>query len=58
MPNLQWIAVDALKPNTRNARTHPKKQIRQIADSIATLGFKVPILVDEAGNIIAGRRPV
>ncbi len=54
MPNLQWIAVDALKPNTRNARTHPKKQIRQIADSIATLGFKVPILVDEAGNIIAG----
>ena len=54
MPNLQWIAVDALKPNARNARTHSKKQIRQIADSIAALGFKVPLLIDQSGNIIAG----
>ena len=35
MVAMQWIAVDAIKPNARNARTHSKKQIRQIADSIA-----------------------
>ena len=54
MPNLQSIAVDALKPNARNARTHSKKQIRQIADSIAAFGFLVPILIDEGRIIIAG----
>jgi DNA modification methylase len=52
--SIRWIAVDALKPNARNARTHSKKQIRQIADSIAAFGFVVPILVDEAGVIVAG----
>src|SRR5262245_12246969 len=54
MPNMQWIAVDTIKPNPRNPRTHSKKQIRQIADSITTFGFLVPILIDEDGNIIAG----
>src|SRR5262249_47471908 len=51
---IQWIAVDALKPHARNARTHSKKQIRQIADSIATFGFLVPLLIDDGGVIIAG----
>jgi DNA modification methylase len=51
---MQWIAVDALKPNARNARTHSKKQIRQIADSIAAFGFLVPVLIDDGGVIIAG----
>jgi ParB-like chromosome segregation protein Spo0J len=36
---MQSIAVDALKPNARNARTHSKKQVRQIADSITAFGF-------------------
>jgi DNA modification methylase len=54
MPTIEWIAVDALKPNARNARTHSRKQIRQIADSIATFGFLVPILVDEDHVVIAG----
>ena len=54
MIKVKWIAVGALKPNARNARTHSKKQIRQIADSIATFGFLVPVLVDESHSIIAG----
>ena len=36
------VARDQLKPNPRNARTHSKKQIRQIADSIVAFGFMVP----------------
>src|SRR6516165_5371734 len=54
MVALQWIAVEAINPNARNARTHPKKQVRQIADSISAFGFLVPILIDEGGLIIAG----
>ena len=54
MLNMQCIAVEAIKPNVRNARTHSKKQIRQIADSITAFGFLVPILIDQGGLIIAG----
>src|SRR5215216_6209085 len=54
MLSVRWIAVDALKPSAHNARTHSKKQIRQIADSIAAFGFVVPILIDDRGVIIAG----
>ena len=54
MTNIEWIDTTALTPNRRNARTHPKKQIDQIAESIKAFGFLVPILVDEPANIIAG----
>ena len=54
MPRIEWIAVDAVTPSARNARTHSKKQIRQIADSITSFGFLVPILVDEGRVLIAG----
>ncbi len=32
--------IDQLKPDPRNPRQHERKQIRQIADSIAVFGFK------------------
>ena len=38
----------------RNARTHSKKQIRQIADSIERFGFTNPVLIDDANMILAG----
>ncbi len=47
-------SVDALEPRATNPRTHSKKQIRQIADSIERFGFTNPILVDDAGGIVAG----
>jgi ParB-like nuclease domain len=53
-PTLEWIAIDAVTPSARNARTHSKKQIRQIADSISAFGFLVPLLIDEGGVVIAG----
>src|SRR5215467_7437745 len=46
--------IEELKPDPANSRVHNKKQIRQIAKSIDTFGFNVPILVDHAGNVIAG----
>ncbi len=46
--------ISQLKLNPRNPRTHSAKQVRQIADSVATFGFLVPILIDESGAIIAG----
>ncbi len=46
--------IFALKPYSRNARTHSKKQIKQIAASIERFGFTNPVLVSDAGEIIAG----
>jgi DNA modification methylase len=54
MQDIKWVSPDALKPNPRNARTHSKKQIRQIADSIDVYGFVVPVLIDENGMILTG----
>ena len=54
MLEVRYVETGSLKPNHRNARTHPKKQIRQIAHAITNFGFVNPILIDEAGGIIAG----
>lgn len=43
-----------LRPRPRNARTHSKKQIRQIANSIDAFGFSHPILIDEHDRILCG----
>jgi len=43
-----------LIPYARNARTHSKKQIAQIASSIAKFGFNNPVLIDKEGRIVAG----
>ena len=51
---VETIAVSALKPFPANARTHSRKQIRQIADSIKQFGFTNPVLIDGTGQIIAG----
>jgi DNA modification methylase len=46
--------LSSLKSNPRNARTHSRRQLRQIADSIEAFGFNNPILVDESHFILAG----
>src|SRR5262245_23595535 len=48
------VAISQIKPHPRNARTHSKKQIRQIADSIQAVGFAAPVLIDEDGVLLAG----
>jgi hypothetical protein len=54
MTDISWTALDKLTPSGRNARTHSRKQVRQIADSIVAFGFVVPMLIDDDGVIIAG----
>jgi DNA modification methylase len=52
--SITYRPVGALRPDHRNARTHPKRQLDQIASSIGEFGFTNPILVDPDGVIIAG----
>ena len=46
--------VADLIPYANNARTHSDEQVAQIAASIKEWGWTNPILIDEAGGIIAG----
>jgi DNA modification methylase len=48
------LPISSLKPSPHNARTHSKRQIRQIADSIRTFGFLGHVLIDKDHTIIAG----
>jgi ParB-like chromosome segregation protein Spo0J len=43
-----------LAPYANNARTHSKKQVSQIADSIRRFGFCNPVLIADDNTIIAG----
>jgi ParB-like chromosome segregation protein Spo0J len=52
--HVETRAIASLKPNPRNARTHSKKQVRQIAESIRVFGFTNPVLIDDGDGIIAG----
>src|SRR5258708_22143573 len=51
---IEPMPVASLRPHRGNARTHSKKQIRQIAESIRRFGFNNPVLIGEDGGIIAG----
>ena len=44
----------ALVPNARNARSHSKAQIAQIARSIREFGFIVPVIIGRNREILAG----
>ena len=51
---LTELNITSLKPYARNARTHSKKQVKQIAASIERFGFTNPVLISDDGEIIAG----
>ena len=53
-PRIEWVPIGLLRPNLKNARTHSRQQIRQIAASIRKFGFLNPILVDDDNMILAG----
>jgi DNA modification methylase len=51
---IDYMRVCELRAYPNNARTHSKKQVRQIANSIAKFGFCNPVLIDDDKQIIAG----
>src|SRR5690348_12282131 len=51
---VESCAIEALRPYRGNARTHSKKQLKQIADSIRKFGFTNPLLISDENDIVAG----
>ncbi len=51
---ITYLHTTSLKPDPRNPRVHSDKQVRQIAQSIESFGFNVPLLIDDQQQVIAG----
>ncbi len=51
---IEYLGLGEIRPNPRNARSHPKKQIHELAASIKTFGLNSPLIVDETGMILVG----
>lgn len=52
--HIEIVPTAKLRPWSGNARTHSRKQVRQIADSIRRFGFTNPVLIDRDDTILAG----
>jgi site-specific DNA-methyltransferase (adenine-specific) len=46
--------IEDIIPYFKNAKEHPEKQIKKIADSIREFGFNQPLVLDTKGVIIVG----
>jgi DNA modification methylase len=51
---IKEVPTGTLRAHPSNSRTHPNKQIRQLARSMQQFGFTVPIIVDDNNVILAG----
>jgi ParB-like chromosome segregation protein Spo0J len=52
--NIELRSLGSLRTNPRNARIHPKRQIRQLANGIRAAGFIGVIVIDETDMVLAG----
>lgn len=51
---IQNLEISKIKPYEKNAKKHPKEQIKKIAASIKEFGFKQPVVVTEDYELIVG----
>jgi DNA modification methylase len=51
---IQYVSPDRLRPYPGNARTHSRKQLKLIENSIKRFGFINPILVTDDFEVVAG----
>lgn len=51
---IQYRRLDEITPYENNAKTHDKKQIKNVAESIKQYGFVQPVVIDRDGVIVIG----
>ncbi len=51
---IETIDISNIQPHPENPRTHSKKQIRQIGESIKAFGFRMPVIVDQQTRLVCG----
>lgn len=51
---IEVVSLSSLIPSARNARIHDAAQIAEIKRSMLEHGWTIPVLIDEAGGVLAG----
>jgi hypothetical protein len=51
---IELVPIDSVKPNPRNAKEHPSRQIALIAENMLKFGFNDPALIDENNQLLGG----
>ena len=51
---LECVPIGEIKPNRRNAKKHPARQILLLVENYKIFGFTQPIIIDENGMILCG----
>lgn len=51
---VEHVPIGSLKPNPKNAKKHPQKQIELLAANIRKFGITQPIVVDEGEVLLCG----
>lgn len=51
---IEQLPIEKLKAYEHNARAHNDRQVKKLAGVIKTVGFLVPIIVDDTDTIVAG----
>jgi len=57
-PKVEMVAIDDIREYKRNPRTIGEEAIKAVADSIREFGFRVPVLIDGQGELVAGHTRV
>lgn len=52
--HIEQTPIASLLPYAGNARTHSKRQVKQLVDSIRRFGFTNPVLIADDNTILAG----
>lgn len=52
--NIVYRNIKELKPYKKNAKKHPKEQVKRIANSIKEFGFTQPVIIDSNNCVVAG----
>jgi DNA methylase/ParB-like nuclease domain len=51
---IEWVPIDSIKSNPRNAKEHPEHQIALLAENMRRVGVTHPVLIDENNTLIGG----
>jgi DNA modification methylase len=52
--NARAVAIEQLRPFSRQVRRYPTTQIRKLAKSVDAFGFVLPIVIDEKDQVVGG----
>ena len=48
------VKISEIRPYSKNAKKHDKKQIKNVAESIRQYGFVQPVVLDKNNEIVIG----